>query len=283
MKRVDFVNHAIILASFGTLDPKIRAETTDLLTAEVRKHFPDSEVVQTYTSRFMRKKLAESGIETQTLDDLFAHYAEKNFQRVTVLPVILTPGEEYEEKILAVGDSFVSKSNAMRIQTLTPIFSEEDQATEEDQNYFQTILDCFDFHDDEQIVLIGHGSPHFHNPVFEMLQNLADERGQPISIGVLEEDDYPNFDDVLEHLKKSSSKKIFLAPILISGGSHADEICGDSKDSWKSRLKSAGYEIRTESRGLLKFPAFRKIFIDKLESAKPREMEKVPLFVQMYQ
>ena len=48
---------AIILASFGVIDEKVREKTTDALFNEIVKEFPQNEVVQAYTSKFIIKKL----------------------------------------------------------------------------------------------------------------------------------------------------------------------------------------------------------------------------------
>lgn len=272
------MKQAIILASFGVSDPKIRAETLDLIDAEVRKEFPNCEIVQTYTANFIRKQL-----ETPSLDDLLQKFAEKNFERTVIVPILLTPGEEYYDKILGAGDSFVSKSNAMRILTLPPIFSDEEEPTENDLTALDTILQLFPFKLSEELVLLGHGSPHEHNPTYEEIQEILDSRAKKsrrkprISIGVFEPSDYPTFEEVLERLKSHNAKRILLGSLLISGGSHIEDVL-----EWKSRFESEGFIVRTETRGLATFPEFRKIFIDRIRASQPKEMEKVPLFVQMY-
>ena len=61
---------------------------------------------------------------------------------------------------------------------------------------------------DEELILIGHGSPHRHNSVYENLQRLADDQNLKIHIGVIEPNDTPNFENVLDRLKKFHTKKI---------------------------------------------------------------------------
>ena len=134
------MKQAIILASFGVSDPKIRAETLDLIESEIRQNFSEIEVVQTFTSNSIRQSLGMTSI-----DDLLRQFAEKKVERTIILPILLTPGEEYYNKILSAGDSFVSKSNAMRILTLPPVFSDEDEPTENDLSALDTILQIFPF------------------------------------------------------------------------------------------------------------------------------------------
>lgn len=272
------MKQAIILASFGVSDPKIRADTLDLIESEIRQNFSEIEVIQTFTSNSIRQSLGMTSI-----DDLLRQFAEKKVERTIILPILLTPGEEYYNKILSAGDSFVSKSNAMRILTLPPVFSDEDEPTENDLSALDTILQIFPFKLNEELILLGHGSPHEHNPTFETLQEISDQRAKKsrkktrINFGVFEPSDYPNFDDVLERLKSHNAKRILLGSLLISGGSHVEDVL-----NWKSKLESEGFIVRTETRGLATFPEFRKIFLNRIQAAQPKEMEKVPLFVQMY-
>ena len=114
-------------------------------------------------------------------------------------------------------------------------------------------------------MLLGHGSPHRHNPVYRLLQQRADEEGLPVHIGVLEEGDVPNFSMVLERLEKSGKKHVLLAPLLLAGGRHVThDLAGEEDGSWKSRLQKAGFSVRLDRRTLGEKTAFRRIYIEKL-------------------
>ena len=118
--------------------------------------------------------------------------------------------------------------------------------------------------DDEELVLLGHGSPHQHNPVYEKLQERADRQKLPVHIGVVEEGDTPNFPMVLARLQEKGAKKVLLAPLLLSGGLHVrEDMAGEGAGSWLSRLRKNGLEVRAELRGLAEYPAFRQLYINK--------------------
>ena len=116
--------------------------------------------------------------------------------------------------------------------------------------------------DDEDLILIGHGSPHRHTPVYENLQKLA---GEKIHVGVIEENDTPNFSDVVKRLKNSGAKKILLAPLLFNGGVHVAKDIAGEKNSWKAKLSALGYEVRVIRDGLGSFENFRELYIKNLE------------------
>ena len=79
------MKQAIILASFGVSDPKIRTETFELIESEVRQTFPDIEVVQTYTSEAVRYPL-----KLPTVDEYLRQFADKKIERTIVVPIFLT-------------------------------------------------------------------------------------------------------------------------------------------------------------------------------------------------
>lgn len=241
---------AIILVSFGSADDSIRQNIFDKLAAELEK-FSACEVRQAFTSNFMIKKLARRGISIATPAEEISKLRAEGFKRIILLPTHLTPGEEFDNKI--------KPCSAGDVEIIPPLFS-EDCATPFDRKIFATILDCFKKSDDEDLILIGHGSPHRHNPVYENLQRLA---GEKIHIGVIEESDTPNFSEVVERLKLSRAEKILLAPLLFNGGVHVAEDIAGEKNSWRSRLSAQGYKVRVIRNGLGSFEKFRALYIEK--------------------
>ena len=245
---------AIILASFGSADDDIRAKTFDKLAAELEKFFPTFAVRQAFTSNFMIRKLARRGIFMSTPAEEIARLRGDGFGKIFLLPTHLTPGEEFDNKLATCA--------ATDVEIIAPLFS-ADCSTPFDRKIFSTIRECFRPAADENLVLIGHGSPHRHNPVCENLQRLA---GEKIHIGVIEQTDTPNFADVVKRLKTSRAEKILLAPLLFNGGVHvAQDIAGSDENSWLSRLSALGYKVRAVKEGLGSFESFRALYVDKLK------------------
>ena len=243
------IDGAIILASFGSADDSIRAKTFDKLAAELREKFPTFTVRQAFTSNFMIRKLARRKIFIATPAEEISRLRDEGCRKIFLLPTHLTPGEEFDNKIKICA--------APDVEIITPLFT-ADCSTPFDRKVFATVLECFR-PADEELILIGHGSPHRHNPVYESLQRLA---GEKIHIGVIESTDTPNFSDVVKRL---TGKKILLAPLLFNGGVHvAEDIAGDG-DSWLNRLTALGYGVRVIRDGLGTFENFRALYIDKVE------------------
>lgn len=242
----------LIVASFGTLDDEERARTVDLIVEDVSKEFPSMKILSALTSNFIRRRLTARGLKVLSIEECLERLRADRVEEIMIMPTHLTPGEEFETKILPFGSD--------EIKILTPLFT-SDCSTEFDRRAFDVVTECYRPSADETLVLIGHGSPHRHNPVYENLQRLNER----IHIGVIEPTDRPNFDDVLKRLKSIGAKKIVLAPLLLTGGAHVNEdIAGSDENSWLNRLKSAGFEVRAIVEGLGTFPAFRRLYIEKL-------------------
>lgn len=240
---------AIILVTFGSADDSIREKIFGKIAAEIKNLMPTFEVRSAFTSNFMIKKLAARGISIATPAEEISKLRAEGFTRIILLPTHLTPGEEFDNKIKICA--------APDVEIIPPLFSET-CATPFDKKIFATILDCFNKFDDEDLILIGHGSPHRHNPVYENLQRLAGDR---IHIGVIEANDTPNFSDVAKRLRTSCADKILLAPLLFNGGVHvAEDIAGD----WFNRLAAQGYEVRVIRDGLGSFEKFRALYLEAL-------------------
>ena len=238
------------MASFGSADDSIREKIFGKLAAEISAHFPTFEIRQAFTSRFMIKKLAARGILIDTLPEAIGKLRAEGFEKIFVLPTHLTAGEEFDNKIKICA--------ASDVEIIAPILSEP-----VDKKIFATILDCYQKSDEEDLILIGHGSPHRHNPVYENLQRLANEK---IHIGVIEDSDTPNFSDVVRRLKNSRAEKILLVPLLLNGGVHVAEDIAGEKNSWLTKLSALGYKVRVICEGLGAFESFRELYIKKLEA-----------------
>lgn len=242
---------AIIIASFGSADDSIREKIFDKLTAEISAAFPTFAIRQAFTSQFMIRKLARRGIFIATPADEIANLRGEGFKKIFLLPTHLTPGEEFDNKIQICA--------AIDVEIIPPLMSEP-----LDGKIFSAITDCFPRTADEDLILIGHGSPHRHNPACENLQRLADVAGERIHFGVLEANDTPNFSDVAKRLETSRAEKILLAPLLFNGGVHVAQDIAGAENSWAAKLAALGYDVRVIRDGLGAFKNFRALYVNKL-------------------
>ncbi|MGN0949600.1 MAG: sirohydrochlorin cobaltochelatase [Mitsuokella sp.] len=252
------MKRAVLLVSFGASHDDSRRLTLDALAEDFKAEFPEAVICQAYTSVFIRKALAKRGIHIDSLTEALERLAEEGMEEVLVQPTYMTPGEEYEQKVLAVVPSY--KDRFKRLIVGEPAFvREEDYA----KNLLAICQSIF-LPRGTDLVLLGHGSPHRHNPVYERLQREIDAQGLPIHVGVLESTDTPDFAMVLKRLQARRAQKVLLAPLLLTAGMHVErDLAGEDETSWKSRLTQAGFAVSTIVQGLGESPYFRAIYIDK--------------------
>lgn len=250
---------AIILVSFGVADAAQRRMCLDSIVEAAKERFFDWQIFQAYTSSFIRKQLAEENIAIPSLTDCLAELLADGYETIAVQPLHLTPGEEYVEKIEKPVRELQTKHQGILLGK--PVFVSED----DDRMGLGAACAALTPQAEEELVFMGHGSPHHHNPVFERLQALADKEGLPVEIGVLERDDTPTLAEVIRRLQQKHKHNILLRPLLLSGGKHVrEDMLGAGSDSWLSRLQQAGFNVAYDESGLGSFAVFRELYMRKL-------------------
>lgn len=247
---------AILFVSFGVASASARHASLDACAEAIRHAFPDYLVCQAYTSQFMRKRLRAEGVLVPSVEEALEDLRQRGVERVVLQPSHLTPGEEYTQKVWLPASACQPLFAELRIGS--PLFAEEKR----DEELLRIILQSLDCRGTEQVVLLGHGSPHQHNPIYERLQRMADDRNIPVHIGVLEPLDWPGFREVLNRLQQRGAEAVLLAPLLLAGGVHVyRDMAGNEPASWKSRLLAAGFSVRTDLHALGERAAIREQFV----------------------
>ena len=254
---------AIVAVSFGVGDIQVKERCLDALLADVREAFQDFEVYEAWTSSFLRKKMAREGYVYPSLEELLEELSEAGFADVVIMPTHLTPGEEFQRKIVPGAEAFSDRFGSLRV--MEPVFTVK--SAEDFAFLTGEVLGLSQLAEDEEMVFMGHGSPHQHNPAYELLQQYVDSRGGQVHIGVVEPEDYPNKEDVLKRLTARGVRRVYLRPLLLAGGNHAlHDLAGDEPESWKSVLHGAGFDVRCSTKGLGEYAAFRNLYVQKLKS-----------------
>ncbi len=256
------MERAILFVSFGVSDAVQRRACLDSIVEDARGFFSGMPIRQAYTSGFIRKRLQAEGLKVPSLQEALQYFGQQGVRQVLVQPTHLTPGEEFDEKIVRALQNLSLSSS--RISLGTPVFS-AGKYPAQDRSALQIAIAAMRPERDEVLVFMGHGSPHRHNPVYEYLQQQADELRLPVQIGVLEDTDWPSLAEIIRYLRENGTKKILLRPLLLTGGRHVDEdMAGASADSWKSRLQAAGFSVRVGLDGLGSNVGFRAIYLQRL-------------------
>lgn len=248
---------ALVLASFGVENKEARENGLAKLVEELEAALP-CDVFEAYTSAFIRNRLLARGIAVPSLRERLAALKDRGYTEIYIQPTHLTPAEEFEKKVMT--EAREAKTPSVHLRVGEPLFYG-------DRDYRDGLLTAFgeqELGEDEELVFLGHGSPHRHNPVYERVQRVADMMKLHCHIGVVEESDTPNFEDVLGRLKSREAKNVLLAPLLLSCGVHVKkDMAGEVESSWRSRLEAAGFKVRVNMRGLCEFARVRELYIGK--------------------
>lgn len=264
------VKKAIVVVSFGTVNDEVRRNCIESVENKIKASFPAYEVRRAFTSNFIIKKLSARGIYVDTLPQALEKIKQEGYPEVIVQSTHLTPGEEYENKIVQVVQSY--KEQFEKISVGRPVFMSEEYNGKTDDFLLgiQAVRHQIPKHHfSTEIVFMGHGSPNQHNAVYEILQRRLDEMDAHITIGVLEENDYPNIEHILIRLKeKKWIKRVILMPFLLVAGNHVEvDMAGAHAQSWRSRLIKSGYEVQVYLHGLGENEAFQELYVAHIKDA----------------
>ena len=97
------MKQAIVAVGFGVGDAQVKQRCIDSLLDDLHHSFGEAyDIYEAWTSDFLRRKMAKEGYvypnSAGVLDDLTA----QSYEIVAVMPTHLTPGEEWQKKIMPV-------------------------------------------------------------------------------------------------------------------------------------------------------------------------------------
>lgn len=253
---------AIIVASFGTSYERALKNSIASIENDIREHFRDYEIFRAFTAhRIIEKLKRTTGVTILTPEELLNDLHSKGYDEVIVQPLHLIAGEEFDylKKVVA---HYKNKFSSLKLGR--PIFYYEgvEEVTYDYSKFIKTIEPIFK--ENENVVLVGHGTAHPANASYGCLQSLLQDLGyNNVFVGTIE--GYPSFDTVLARLKRNSARKVLLMPLLVVAGDHAlNDISSDDEDSWNTRLRNEDIETTALLKGLGEFSEFRKLYINRI-------------------
>lgn len=262
---------AIIVVSFGTTYIDARKSCIEAVEDRIREAFPEYAVYRAFTSKIVMKRIAErEGIQVDDLETVLAKLRDEGYTEVVVQTTHLTPGEEYENKVIASVEPFKAVFSKIVVGRPLLYFKGDDGKPNDFAIAAQALRLQMPsaFREEEAVVFLGHGSPNRHNPAYELMQQQFDEASIPAIVGVVEDADYPNFSDVKLGLTEKNVKRVILMPLLLVAGDHAaNDMAGSEKESWKNQLIEQGYEVQTYLHGLGENAAVQDIYVQHVRDA----------------
>ncbi|MCT4660354.1 MAG: sirohydrochlorin cobaltochelatase [Tissierellales bacterium] len=247
----------ILVVSFGTSYKETREKCIESIEHAIGSNYPEYEIRRAFTSNMIIKKLKErDGIYIDTPLEALEKMVSDGFENIHVQPLHVIPGFEYEKVTNAVV-KIKHKSN-ISISVGSPLLNKEEHYDEMIEALMSRLPNE---KSKEGVLLMGHGTDHFANACYSMLQNkISDVRGDVIIANV---EGYPEIDDVIEDIEEKFSK-MTLMPLMIVAGDHAiNDMAGD-EDSYKTMLSERNIETDCILEGLGQNEGIQDIFVKRV-------------------
>ena len=248
----------LLIVAFGTSVPEA-VPALKALDADFRTAFPEAAVEWAYTSQIIRKKLAARGTPVGGISEGLAALARKGVKVVRVQSLHVMAGEEFgalERAVLLDVKAHPGRFEAVYLGR--PLLESRQDAREVAAAVLQS---CGKRTSGEGLVLMGHGQAHGRaDLVFEGVRRiLAEADGLTFMASV---EGSRTFDELVRELAAHKLKTLWLQPFMIVAGDHArNDLAGEEADSWASRLRKQGFQVKTNLLGLGEIAGVRAVFI----------------------
>lgn len=253
---------AILVVSFGTSHMDALKNSIEKIENKIKEEFKEYDVYRAFTAHMIIKKIKNrDGINIPTPEEALEELREKGYEEVIVQPLHIIPGEEFD---YIKGIVKIHKDDFKSIKIGRPIFYYQGmEGLPKDYSLFiESIKEVLE--NEESVVLFGHGTAHYGNAVYGMLQTvLVDEDYDNVFVATVE--GYPSIESCIKRMKKKNIKKTKLVPLLLVAGDHAkNDMASDEDDSLKSMLEREGIEVCLHMHGLGEFDKFGHLYINRI-------------------
>ena len=254
----------ILIVSCGTSYSNSRHVTIGAIEDAIREAYPDYQVRRAFTAQIIIDKLKkEEKIEIDNVKQALDRAVKNGVKTLVVQPTHLMNGLEYNELKKEL-DKYKDKFD--KIALGEPLLTSDD-------DYKKVIAaitsDTKEYLDGETaICFMGHGTEAKSNKVYSTLQEKLKAAGyNDYFVGTVEAK--PSVDDLIAQVKESGKyKKVILQPLMVVAGDHANnDMAGDDKDSWVTKFKAAGFEVKPVLRGLGQIYDIQKIYLEHVKAA----------------
>lgn len=257
---------ALLIVSFGTSYKESREKAIGAVERALANAFPDYDFFRSFTSKTILRLLRErDGLQIADVKTALQHLTEEGYTTVLIQPTYMMSGIEYDETAATVA---AYKSLFQHCAMGAPALSSEKDFTEMVRIVEGALAGRYD--DRTVVVMMGHGSEHEANFIYEKLEGCFKTAGFPnFLVGTVEA--MPSMFSVIDKVKRMSVEKILLLPLMIVAGDHAaNDMAGDNEDSWKNSFEAAGYQVECIMQGLGEYKGIQELFVRHAGTAADR-------------
>lgn len=259
---------AILVMSFGTTFKDSREKTIEATVKSIQQAHPDTKVVTAFTSHIIIDRIAKKeGIHYPTPEEALEALKADGYTRVALATLDVIPGMEYAYD-KAVYEIY--KNDFKKMTLGTPLMYWQGQEGQKDDvtDTIEALRTEFPRQGkNDAILIMAHGTPQVSNAYYSVLQAKIDALGMK-NVYVYTVEGWPSLDNVLPKLKKNHIKHVTLIPLMMVAGDHANnDMAGKEKDSHKSLLEAAGFQVDAYLHGLGENEAIRGLYVNRANEA----------------
>lgn len=249
------MKQAILVVSFGTSYLDTLKKNIQAIEQEIAQTLPDYCCRRAFTSGVIMKKLRErDNIQIDNVSEALTRLVQDGFTKVVLQPTHVMNGEEYD-KLCRLAAPFQTQ---LQLTIGTPLLTSVEDYLDTAKALMTSISEPAS---DEAVIFMGHGTPHFANAAYALMEYVLHDLGwEQAYVATVE--GYPELHHVMAKLQKQPQiKRVRLHPFMVVAGDHAkNDMAGDDADSWRSQLENAGYEVTCVLQGLGEYAPIRRLF-----------------------
>jgi len=229
----------IVIAAFGTTTRAL--DTYSFINEIFKKHFSDSEILWSYSSRMVKDRLKKrQNIDLKHPHQVLSELKERGNQWAVVQSLHLTNGHEFYRLVEESGQCDIRTSIGLPL-----LSSPEDYIA-----VVKAMEPVINNRKDEALVMVGHGTDHPSWASYVALNHMFYEKyGQKVFLGVVE-GGYPLRKNIIDGIKKSVFQNVTLVPFMLVAGMHFQEDLAGNEDSWKTAFEHEGIPVSVKAEGL---------------------------------
>ncbi len=259
---------AILVMSFGTTFKDSREKTIDATVKAISAAHPGTKVVTAFTSHIIIDRIAKGeGINYPTPEKALEQLKQEGYTRVALVSLDVIPGMEYEYD-KAVFHAYKDQFKKMTLGTSLLYWQGQEEQPDDVAEFADAVTKNYrNLKKDEAVLLLAHGTPQPANAYYSVLQaKLYEAKINHVYVYTVE--GWPNLETVMAHLNRLKIKNVTLVPMMMVAGDHANnDMAGDEEDSHKKILQKAGFNVKTEIKGLGENPDVRALFVKRANDA----------------
>lgn len=250
-------NTAVLVVSFGTTHLDTLERCIQATEKAIGGQFPGCPVYRAFLSGIVMRCLQEKyGMHVDTVTEALEAIRRDGYSRVVIQPTLILGGIEYD-----LLKSKLSREQGLEIAVGRPLIMDQADC----EAMASVIMEENPLDGDEALVLMGHGTEHKANEIYDMMQETFTGRGYRCFLGTVE--GIPSFEDAVGLLAESGASRAKLLPLMFVAGDHAKNDMAGDEDSLRTMVEAENIQAVPIIRGLGESAAVQKLYAERARAA----------------